>query len=254
MSRLSLSSVAVAALLAMGTPAPVAGFSFGTYDSLVYMTFSKPVQVPGVTLGAGTYRFRLANPDTSRNVFQVLSRDGKTVFAMFHTIPDMRMSVTSEATVSFRETPAGVPPAVRSLFYGGEHRGYEFVYPRGGPVMTVAATAAPQPEITYAPIANSSASAAENRSLAAETPNTAAVAAESSPEPSAPAVTAEAAAEPADASAAEQAAPASAPEQRQAAQERQELPHTASSLPLVAIAGMSSILAGLGLGLIRRRV
>lgn len=85
----------------------------------------------GVTLNAGTYRFRLTNPDTSRNVLQVLSSDGATVYAMFHTIPDSRTSVTEDPFVTFRETPAGVPPAVKSLFYGGEYNGYEFVYPKG---------------------------------------------------------------------------------------------------------------------------
>ena len=63
------------------------------------------------------------------------------------TIPDIRASMTYEATVTFRETPAGVPPAVRSLFYGGEYRGYEFVYPKGGPNMIPPPV--PLPEITY---------------------------------------------------------------------------------------------------------
>jgi hypothetical protein len=111
-----------------------------TIDKLTYLTFSKPVQVPGATLDAGTYRFRLTNPETSRNVLQVLSRDGYTVYAMFHTIPDRRSTMTSESTVTFRETPAGIPPAVKSLFYGGELRGYEFVYPKGSLMTTTETT------------------------------------------------------------------------------------------------------------------
>lgn len=95
-----------------------------TYDKLAYMTFTAPVQIPGATLNAGTYTFRLANPDTSRNVLQVLSGDGTIVYAMFHTIPDFRTVLTEEPAVTFRETPAGVPPAVKTLFYGGEYHGY----------------------------------------------------------------------------------------------------------------------------------
>jgi hypothetical protein len=102
-----------------------------TYDKLTYLTFSGPVQIPGVTLGAGTYRLRLANPETSRNVLQVLSNDGTIVYAMFHTTPDSRMTVTEESMVTFRETPAGVAPAARSLFYGGEHRGVRVRVPEG---------------------------------------------------------------------------------------------------------------------------
>jgi hypothetical protein len=145
MFRLSWLAVVVAAVIAVMTPAPVTGAE--TYDKLAYLSFNGPVQVPGVTLAAGTYRFRLTNPDTSRNVLQVLSNDGAIVYAMFHTIPDARTSLTDEATVTFRETPVGVPPAMRSLFYGGEYRGYEVVYPKGEPNM-IAPVVTP-PEITY---------------------------------------------------------------------------------------------------------
>ena len=51
MSRLTLSVVAVVALVAGTAPAPVRAV---TYDKLAYLTFSAPVQVPGVTLNAGT--------------------------------------------------------------------------------------------------------------------------------------------------------------------------------------------------------
>ncbi|HLG57510.1 MAG TPA: hypothetical protein VI485_19365 [Vicinamibacterales bacterium] len=216
MSRLSLSGLVAAASIAVMTPTAVSAV---TYDKLAYLTFSGPVQVPGITLNAGTYRFALANPDTSRNVLHVLSNDGSTVYAMFHTIPDIRASVTPDAVVTFRETPAGVPAAVNSLFYGDEHRGYEFVYPKGGPDMSVEVGA--QPEITY-----SSIPAAPTAEPIAE-PETELVAE--------PMPTIEPAPEPLP-------APPVA-----------ELPRTASPLPLVAAGGLTSLLVGLGLGLLRRR-
>lgn len=206
----------VAAVIAVTTPAPASDLV--TYDKLAYMTFSGPVQIPGATLNAGTYRFRLTNPETSRNVLQVLSHDGAFVYAMFHTIPDRRTAVTEDPMVTFRETPAGVPPAVRSLFYGGEHRGYEFVYPKGGPIMI--AEAAPQPEITYSPI------------------------------PAAPAPEPIAEAEPAVDAVGE---PVTEPAVEAFPQEAVELPRTASPLPWTMAGGVMSILAGLGLGLLRRR-
>jgi hypothetical protein len=224
MSRTTFSSVVVAGLIAMMTPAPTGAMY--TYDKLAYMTFSGPVQVPGAMLDAGTYRFRLANPESSRNVLQVLSNDGSTVHAMFFTLPDRRIELTDSPTVTFRETPAGVPPAVRSLFYGGEHRGYEFVYPKGGPIMT--ATVPSQPEITYEPIA-----AAIPEAIAE--PVAAAV-----PEPAA-------IAEPAVAEAAPSPEPAPAAEPA-------ELPRTASPLPFAATGGFGMLIAGLGVGLLRRRL
>ena len=211
MSRLLVSAVVAAALVTLTMPAPASGV---TYDKLAYMTFSAPVQIPGVTLSEGTYRFHLANPETSRNVLQVLSRDGSIVYAMFHTIPDSRASLTQDPMVTFRETPAGVPPAVRSLFYGGEYRGYEFVYPKGGPNMIPEVF--PQPAITYAPLP-------------------AAPVAEPVAEPEVQRV------EPAPAA---QPLPEPAPV---------ELPRTATPLPLVAVGGLTSLLAGLGFGLLRRR-
>jgi LPXTG-motif cell wall-anchored protein len=215
MSRLLVSGLAALALVAVMTPAPASGV---TFDKLAYLTFSAPVQVPGVTLGAGTYRFHLANPDTSRNVLQVLSSDGSIVYAMFHTIPDSRTSLTADPIVTYRETPAGVPPALRSLFYGGEYSGYEFVYPKGGPNMIPEVF--PQPEITYTPI------------------------------PAAPA------AEPVVEPEVEWAEPepVEEPVEEQVAEPPAELPRTATQLPVLALGGLTALLAGLGLAAIRRRV
>jgi hypothetical protein len=211
-----LSSIVVAALVAMTTAAPIKA---NTIDKLTFLTFSGAVQIPGVKLDAGTYRFRLTNPNTERNVIQVLSHDGSTVYAMFHTMPDSRMTVTENSTVTFRETPAGVPPAIKSLFYGGEHRGYEFVYPKGWPIAV--AEVVPQPEIRFAPTP---------APPVAESPARAEAAPEPAPILSAPA-----------APAAEPQAPA-------------ELPKTASPVPLVALGGLASLIVGFGAGLIRKFV
>jgi hypothetical protein len=211
------SSIVGVGLAATMTAAPLAA---ETVDRLTYLTFSGSVQVPGTRLDAGTYRFRLANPETGRNVIQVLSYDGSIVYAMFHTTPDSRTTLTEESTVTFRETPAGVPPAVKSLFYGGEYRGYQFTYPTGGPVVT--AESLPQPEITYAPITEP----AEAVTVARAEPPPAPIL-----EPSA-SVSAESAAEPQPAVA--------------------ELPHTASPVPLVALGGLASLILGLGANLMRR--
>ena len=213
MFRLFVSGVVAVAFVALTTPTPASGV---TFDKLAYLTFNAPVQVPGATLSAGTYRFHLTNSDTSRNVLQVLSNDGSIVFAMFNTIPDGRTRLTDEATVTFRETPAGVPPAARSLFYGGEYHGYEFVYPKGGPNMIAAVV--PQPEITY----TTTPAPAWEPVIEPEV------------EPVAPVAEAVPEAEP-------------VPEP-----EPVELPRTASPLPLIAVGGLGSLLAGLGLGLLRR--
>jgi hypothetical protein len=210
-------SVLMAGVFATMAPAPAGAITTETYDKVTNLTFSSPVQVPGAMLDAGTYRFRLTNPDTSRNVLQVLSYDGSNVYAMFHTIMDNRTDVTDDPFVSFRETPAGVPPAIRSLFYGGEHRGYEFVYPKEGPVMIPEIL--PQSPITYARIPVTVTPEGVTESVAAPEPAVT--------EPIAPV---------------EEPAVVPAP----------ELPQTATPLPLAAVGGFVSLVLGLGVGLFRR--
>ena len=215
MFRVFVSAVLVVATMSLA-PAPASGIGV-TYDKLAYLTFTAPVQVPGARLSAGTYRFHLTNADTSRNVLQVLSNDGAIVYAMFNTTPDRRSALTPEADVTFLETPAGVPPAVRSLFYGHEYGGYQFVYPKGGPNMIPEVV--PQPEIAYT----------VEPMPVIEPPY----------EPLAPEPIAEPAVEPVG-----EPVPEPAPA---------ELPRTATPLPIVAVGGVASLLAGLGLGFLRRR-
>jgi hypothetical protein len=127
--------------------------------------------------------------------------------------------LTEDPVVTFRETPVGVAPAVRSLFYGGESRGYEFVYPKGGPNMIPEVF--PQPEIVY-------------------TAAPAAPAGEPVIEPTADVLEPEPAVEQAPEPLAEPVAT--------------ELPRTASPLPLLAAGSLGSLLVGLGLARLRRRI
>jgi hypothetical protein len=97
-------------------------------DKLTYVTFSGPVEVPGVGLSAGTYIFKLADPETSR-VIQVLSKDGRTVYGSFFSRPDPRWSSVDGTIVTFHDGLAGAPQAIKTWFLLGETTGFEFVYP-----------------------------------------------------------------------------------------------------------------------------
>lgn len=99
-------------------------------DKRTYFTFSGPIALPGVTLPAGRYEFRIVDTTSSRKVIQVLSDDGKKPYAMANTIPDQRRDPAKDATVAFYETPRGTPSAVKSWWYPGESIGYQFIYPR----------------------------------------------------------------------------------------------------------------------------
>jgi hypothetical protein len=100
------------------------------WNKKTILTFSGPVQIPGATLAAGTYVFKLADLEGNRHVVQVLDKDEKHVYGMLLAIPDQRLEPTADPVVLFSERAAGSPQAIRAWFYPGETIGNEFVYPK----------------------------------------------------------------------------------------------------------------------------
>jgi hypothetical protein len=100
------------------------------WNKKTILTFSGPVQIPGVTLPAGSYVFKLADLSSNRHVVQVFDKDEKKVYGTLLAIPDERLEPTSDPVVLFAERPASMPQAIRAWFYPGERIGNEFVYPR----------------------------------------------------------------------------------------------------------------------------
>jgi len=94
-----------------------------------FLTFSGPVEMPGVTLEAGTYVFKLADT-ASRNVVQVWDREEKKMIGHWLFVQADRPEVSQDTVVMFRETAAGTTPAVQYWYYPGERIGKEFVYPK----------------------------------------------------------------------------------------------------------------------------
>ena len=99
-------------------------------DKRTLFTFSGPVTLPGVTLPAGQYLFRLADPNSSSKVVQVLNAEGTKPFGLFFTIPAERLEPASTPEVRFMETASGTPAAIKTWWYPGERRGYEFIFPK----------------------------------------------------------------------------------------------------------------------------
>jgi hypothetical protein len=96
-----------------------------------YLTFSRPVSLPGVGLGAGTYMFEIANPDTSADVVRVSSRDRSIVYFMGHTRAVARpRGMKLDATVSLGESAAGIAPPITAWFPLAESMGRQFDYSR----------------------------------------------------------------------------------------------------------------------------
>jgi hypothetical protein len=132
-----LKAVCCAAALTMAL-AP--GARADEWNKKTFLTFSGPVSVPGATLPAGTYTFKLADLSGNRHVVQIFDKDEKKIYTTLMAIPNQRMEPSDKPVVMFAETPAGVPAAVKIWYYPGETIGNEFVYPKKQAIAIAKAT------------------------------------------------------------------------------------------------------------------
>ena len=133
MGRMKLFTAAACATVLLGA----AGAAAQTADRTTYVTFSGPVSIPGKTLPAGTYTFRLADSPADRHIVQIFDRDQSQLFATLLAVPAERNRPDGEPVITFKETPSNLPPALRYWYYAGETAGNEFVYPKAQ-AMTIA--------------------------------------------------------------------------------------------------------------------
>jgi len=99
-------------------------------NNTTIVTFSAPVSLPGVTLPAGSYIFKLADSQVNRNIVQVFDKDRSKMFATILAIPAERDKPADETVITFAESPANMAPAIRYWYYPGDKRGQEFAYPK----------------------------------------------------------------------------------------------------------------------------
>ena len=89
------------------------------------LTFSGPVALPGISLGAGTYVFR----QPLGNVIQVTSVAGRP-YTMFITIPTYRDQPLDDYSIVLGPPVApDSPRRIVALFAPGQTTGQQFVYP-----------------------------------------------------------------------------------------------------------------------------
>ena len=92
------------------------------------LTFDGPVVVPGVTLAAGTYTFKLADSLANRQIVQIWNEDETKLFNTTLPIPTRRTDTSGDVVVKFQRTEAGMAPAIKAWFYPGQRIGHMFVY------------------------------------------------------------------------------------------------------------------------------
>jgi hypothetical protein len=228
------------------TPVLLAGLGFlggmvqrataDEWDQKTIFTFSGPVEIPGQDLSAGTYVFKLADSSSDRNIVQVFSKDEGHLYGTFLSIPDLRLRPAGKPIITFEERASGSPEAVRAWFYPGENYGHQFVYPKEKAVALAKANNTPVPSMP--------AELATNTTMPASTLNEPHVMAMKQAQLKAQKPTEE------EVEIAEVfAAPVQSPEAQPT-----ELPHTASPLPLIGLAGLLSIGMALGVRVATARV
>ena len=197
------------------------------WDKKTVITFSGPVEVPGVgaqTLPAGTYVFKILDSQSDRHIVQISNKEETHVFTTILAIPNYRLHATDKTVITFRERAAGEPEALRAWFYPGREWGEEFVYAKTRAIELAKEVNEP---VLATPI--------ELAAAPVETLNTAPV------EAVAPT------GEPVE------LAQVVEPPPLAAAATTEELPQTASSLPLIGLFGVLMMGAGIGLSTLAKR-
>jgi hypothetical protein len=99
------------------------------WDQSTKLTFDQPIQIPGRTLPAGTYLFKLSNVE-DRNFVQIFNADGTALYGTYMTIPTQRFEATDDTDITLVKPAQGGPDTLEKWFYAGERTGHEFIYPK----------------------------------------------------------------------------------------------------------------------------
>ena len=121
---------------AIGVAAVMFAFAAGRFAGIgtadgrtTYLTFTRSVRLPGVTLTPGTYVFELTDPLTAPRVVRVLSQDRTvTYFSAFTGAIARPRGLRSDASVSLGESSAGLASPITAWWPIGERTGRQFIY------------------------------------------------------------------------------------------------------------------------------
>lgn len=233
------------------------------WNKKTLMTFSDAVQVPGATLPAGTYVFKLAESNADRYIVQIFNERENHIYATALAIADIHLTTSGKTLVSFYEAPVGQPQPVKAWFYPGDNIGREFVYTKHEAALIAAVGKETVPsEETYGTAASTQTQPAEPAvteqpapeqpapvPVIQETTTTAVTEPQPAPATQSEEVTTQSvvAAEPAPQPTTDQTT-----DQTSDADQPTTLPSTGSEWPLAGLVGLSSLAGALALRAVRR--
>jgi hypothetical protein len=246
----SIRLLALTSLAAAVSLAPMA--KADEWNKKTILTVNEAIQLPSVVLQPGTYTFKLLDSQSDRHIVQVFDKDGMHLITTILAIPNYRLQPTGKSEFAFWEVPAGQPAAMRAWFYPGDNFGQEFAYPKNMStqiassakmaVPTTTATTAEEYKSAPVTATNETGETAKLDSNTYTRSETTEVAAAPAPQP---------APEPAPVAAPvetpQQVAAAAPPPEPVQQETPADLPHTASSVPLVGLLGLVSMAGFLAL-------
>lgn len=190
------------------------------WNKKTVLTFSQPIEIPGQILPAGTYTFKLMESPSDRHIVQVFTGDGMHIIATVLAINNFRLQATDKTVVTFSERSGDNPEALKAWFYPGNTYGQEFVYPKQRALQLAVASNEPVPAIAV------DTTDLKTASIIAVTPDQKEVPVEEAIQTTPPAAT---------------ATPVAVQKDSAPVAETQQLPKTASTVPLIALLGLASL-------------
>ena len=100
-----------------------------------------------VTLQPGEYVMVLVDSLSDRHIVRIFDKDQEHVITTILAIPNYRLQPTGKTVFQYWEVPAGQPRALRAWFYPGDNFGQEFAYPKQTAAQIAAFVKAPVPAI-----------------------------------------------------------------------------------------------------------
>jgi hypothetical protein len=98
-------------------------------DQSIKITFNQPIEIPGHVLPAGTYLFKLADPN-DLDIVRIFNSQGTRLYATLQTVSAERAKPTGDTVVVLADQPEGRPETLLKWFYPGNTSGHELVYPK----------------------------------------------------------------------------------------------------------------------------
>ncbi len=203
------------------------------FDKKTIVTFSEPVEIPGMVLSPGTYVIK--RPNGNPDIVQFLNADETQVYTTVFAVPTYRQQPTDKVEINLEERPGQSPEALKKWFYPGSTIGEEFVYPktdrmlmaRASESQTAPGWSQPSSDVTPRPAPSEPQAAISQEPVEQEPVE---IAQSTQPPARQPASAAQPGEEPGA-----------------SAQPGEELPQTASNLPLLGLLGMLAISLGAAL-------